>query len=465
MRRPTGKASGGRSGSARPTEAEREAAISAIPGLRARIAAHQVISDVVAGGHALDERFSPSAIPNRTAGLDARDKALVRSIATVAVRRLGAIRRILAQLLDKGMPRNAGQFEWIALGGLAQILFMDTPDHAAVDLAVRAAKADVKTAGFSGLLNAILRSAIRERENLLADLDPLADETPGWLAQRWRRAWGDERAHAIAAAHLREPTLDVTVRDDASGWAEKLGGKILPTGSVRIAAHTPVPEMPGYADGQWWVQDAAAALPARLLPFEPGARVLDLCAAPGGKTAELAAAGAQVTALDRSAERLKQLSANLERLGLHADIVVADAATWSAEPFDAVLVDPPCSATGTIRRHPDVQWTKKPGDIDQLAALQARILAHAATLVKPGGHIVYCVCSIEPEEGEAQIAALLRKNPDFRRVPFEAGEQGLPPELLTAEGELRTLPCHWPNEDARMAGLDGFFAARLKRQG
>ncbi len=363
------------------------------------------------------------------------------------------------------MPRNAGQFEWIAIAGLAQILFMDTPDHAAVDLAVRAAKADAKTAGYAGLLNAILRSAIRERENLLAGVDPLADETPGWLGQRWRRAWGEERARSIAAAHLREPTLDVTVRDDAAGWADKLGGRVLPTGSVRIAAHTPVPELPGYEDGQWWVQDAAAALPARLLRVEPGARGLDLCAAPGGKTAELASAGAQVTALDRSAERLKQLSANLARLGLSADIVVADAATWSAEPFDAVLVDPPCSATGTIRRHPDVQWTKKPGDIDQLAALQAKILARAAALVKPGGVLVYCVCSIEPEEGEAQIAALLRKDPDFKRVPIEAGECGVTPDLVTPEGDLRTLPCHWPNDDPRMAGLDGFFAARLRRQG
>ena len=465
MRRPTGKTQGGRPGAPRPSEAEREAAITAVPGLRARMAAHQVISDVVAGGHALDERFLPTAVPNRTSGLDARDKALVRSIATVAVRRLGAIRRILTQLLDKGMPRNAGQFEWIAIGGLAQILFMDTPDHAAVDLAVRTAKADTKTAGFAGLLNAILRSAIRERETLLAEIDPLADETPGWLAQRWRRAWGDERAHAIAAAHLREPTLDITVRDDAAVWAEKLGGTLLPTGSIRIAAHTPVPELPGFEDGQWWVQDTAASLPARLLPVFPGARVLDLCAAPGGKTAQLAAAGADVVALDRSAERLKQLSANLARLSLHADIVVADAATWSAEPFDAVLVDPPCSATGTIRRHPDVQWTKKPGDVDQLAALQAKILARAATLVKPGGYLVYCVCSIEPEEGEAQISALLRKNPDFKRVPIEPGECGVTPELLTADGELRTLPSHWPNEDSRMAGLDGFFAARLRRQG
>ena len=236
---------------ARPTEAEREARIDATPGLRARIAAHQVISDVIAGGHALDERFSPTAVPNRTQALEPRDRALVRSIATVAVRRLGAIRRIMAQLLDKGLPRNAGHFEWIMIAGLAQILFMDTPDHAAVDLAVRDAKADAKTAGYSGLLNAVLRNAIRERETLLADLDPLKVETPGWLAQRWRRSWGEEGAAAIAAAHLIEPTLDISVIDDAAGWAQRLGGKLLPTGSVRVEAHTPVPELDGYAEGRW----------------------------------------------------------------------------------------------------------------------------------------------------------------------------------------------------------------------
>jgi 16S rRNA (cytosine967-C5)-methyltransferase len=201
------------------------------------------------------------------------------------------------------------------------------------------------------------------------------------------------------------------------------------------------------------------------MTFDPGARVLELCAAPGGKTAQLAAAGADVVAVDRSAERLKQLSANLSRLGLNATIVVADAASWSGEAFDAVLVDPPCSATGTIRRHPDVQWTKKPGDIDQLAALQGRILDRAATLVKPGGQLVYCTCSIEPEEGESQIAALLRRNPDFRRERIEPGEVGIPAEFINADGELRTLPSYWPNENPRMAGIDGFFAARLRRQG
>ena len=465
MKRAAGQASPGRAGAARPNEAEREARIDAIPGLRARIAAHQVICDVIASGHALDDRFAPQAIPNRVGGLDPRDRALVRSIATVAVRRLGAIRRAMARLLDRGLPRNSGQFEWIMIAGLAQILFMDTPDHAAVDLAVRAAKTDVKTAGYSGLLNAVLRAATRDREALLADLDPLAVEAPGWLAQRWRRSWGEDVARAIAAAHLVEPTLDISVVEDAAGWAARLGGVVLSTGSIRIEAHTPVPELDGYAEGKWWVQDAGAAIPARLLTFNPGARVLDLCAAPGGKTAQLAAAGASVVALDRSAERLKLMSANLERLGLHADVVVADAAAWTAEPFDAVLVDPPCSATGTIRRHPDVQWTKKPGDVDQLAALQARILNRAATLVKPGGQLVYCTCSIEPEEGELQIAALLRRNPDFRREKIEPGECGIPAAFISADGDLRTLPCFWPNENPRLAGIDGFFAARLRRQG
>ena len=210
---------------------------------------------------------------------------------------------------------------------------------------------------------------------------------------------------------------------------------------------------------------ARGALPARLLRPAAGQKALDLCAAPGGKTAQLAAAGCQVTALDRSAERLKTLTANLQRLNLVATPVVADAAAWSGDRFDLVLVDPPCSATGTIRRHPDVRWTKRAGDVEALAALQARILDNAARLVKPGGTIVYCTCSIEPEEGEAQIAALLRRNPDMRRERIAPGECGITPELITADGDLRTLPCHWPNENPRLAGLDGFFAARLNRQG
>ena len=459
------KPAAGRQGSFRTSDEEREAKVAATPGLRARIAAHQIIADVLTGGHALDERFDPTAVPSRIIGLDDRDRGLARSIATVALRRLGAIRRAQGQLLERGLPRNCGQVEWILLAGLAQVLFLDTADHAAVDLAVRATRLEARTAGLAGLVNATLRNAIRQREDLLALADPLVDETPLWLAQRWRKNWGAAQALAIAQAHLAEPTLDLTVRRDAAAWAERLGAHLLPTGSVRLIAQTPIVEMEGFAEGAWWVQDAAAALPARLLRPAAGQKALDLCAAPGGKTAQLAAAGCQVTALDRSAERLKTLTANLQRLNLVATPVVADAAAWSGDRFDLVLVDPPCSATGTIRRHPDVRWTKRAGDVEALAALQARILDNAARLVKPGGTIVYCTCSIEPEEGEAQIAALLRRNPDMRRERIAPGECGITPELITADGDLRTLPCHWPNENPRLAGLDGFFAARLNRQG
>ncbi len=433
------------------------------PGLAVRVAAAAIISDIVQGGHTLDERFAPDAAPTRLGGLDDRDRALARSMVTVALRRLGTIRLALSQLVEKGLPRNCGMLEWILIAGAAQLLFLDTPDHAAVDLAVRAARLDSKSAPFAHLVNGVLRNLIRRRDDFLAQSDPLDDDTPHWLAARWRRIYGEDRAHAIAAALRDEPTLDLTVKADAAEWAEKLGGRLLPTGSIRLASHAPIPALPGYDEGAWWVQDAAAALPARLLAVKPGQRVLDLCAAPGGKTAQLAAAGARVIALDRSAERLKTLSANLARLQLEAAISVGDAGAYKSEPFDAVLLDAPCSATGTARRSPDVLWTKKPGDLAALAAIQAKILDHAVTLLKPGAALVYCVCSLEPEEGEAQIAALLRRNPDVARDPIDPSAFGLPPEAATRDGELRLFPDFFPHDDPRQRGLDGFFIARLKR--
>jgi len=279
-----------------------------VPGLAARVAAARVIADVLTGPHALDERFSPSAVPSRVAGLDIRDTALARSIATVALRRLGTIRHALAALLEKGLPRQAGQLEWLLIVAAAQILFLDVPDHAAVDLAVRESRLDAKTAPFAALINGVLRNLARRREEFLSASDPLDQDTPAWLAARWRKHYGQETAHAIAAAHREEPRLDLSVKSDPQGWAERLGGMLLPTGSVRLRSHEPVAELPGYSDGEWWVQDAAAALPVRLLAPRTGERVLDLCAAPGGKTAQIATAGAQVTALDRSAERLRRLT-------------------------------------------------------------------------------------------------------------------------------------------------------------
>ncbi len=460
----------GKSGSAKDKTAARphqqeHAASEALahPGLAVRVAAAAVICDVVQGVHALDERFAAEATPSRVNGLDERDRGLARSIATVALRRLGTIRLSLSQLVEKGLPRNCGPLEWILIAASAQILFLDTPDHAAVDLAVRATRLDPKSAPFANLVNGVLRNLIRRREEFLNQSDPLEDDTPHWLSTRWRRIYGGDRAHCVAGANMDEPTLDLTVKTDPSVWAEKLGGRVLPTGSVRLQTHAPIRELEGYEEGAWWVQDAAAALPARLLETGPGQRVLDLCAAPGGKTAQLALTGAHVTALDRSAERLKVLSANLSRLRLEAVIAVGDAASFKAEPFDAILVDAPCSATGTARRCPDVVWTKKPGDITALAAIQTRILDRALSLLKPGGLLVYCTCSLEPEEGEAQIAAMLRRNPDIIRDKIDPGLFGLPDEAATPEGDLRLLPYFLPHEDSRQRGLDGFFIARLKR--
>jgi 16S rRNA (cytosine967-C5)-methyltransferase len=434
------------------------------PGLAARVAAARAVAEAVASSRPLDERLAAD-LSQPKGGLDPRDRALARSIATVALRRLGTIRKALARRLEKGMPKRGGALEWTLVVAAAQILFLDTPDHAAVDLAVKATRAEPTSAPFAALANAVLRALVRDREEILANSDPLEDDTPGWLAQRWRSAYGESAARAIALAHRSEPTLDLSVKSDPAGWAERLGGLALPTGSVRLDTHAPIAELEGYADGEWWVQDAAAALPARLLRPAPGMRIVDLCAAPGGKAAELAAAGADLTVVDRSAERLKLLAANFARLRLRSDIVVADALAFDASPFDAVLLDAPCSATGTIRRHPDVAWIKRLGDLAPLVKLQAALLDKAIALARPGGAIVYCVCSLEPEESEAQIAALLRRNPDVRRLAIAAEEIGGLAECLTPSGDLRTLPCHLWGDNPRRSGMDGFFAARLVKRG
>ncbi len=435
------------------------------PGLPARLAAAAILGDIVGSCHSLDECFSPGAIPARLGGLDPRDVALARSIVTVALRRLGTIRAALGELLDKGLPRQVAYLEWTLIAAAAQVLFLDVPDHAAVDLAVRATRLEAKTAPFAGVINGVLRNLARGRDEILAASDPLDLDTPVWLAVRWSKTYGEKLARAIAASNREEPTLDLTVKADPALWAQRLGGVVLPTGSVRLITHTPIAELDGYAEGEWWVQDAAAALPARLLGVGPGARVADFCAAPGGKAAQLAALGADVTAIDRSAERLKRLAANFQRLKLHADVIVADIVGLKAQPFDAILIDAPCLSTGTIRRHPDIAWTKKPTDIAALVAVQARMLDKAVELVKPGGAIVYCTCSLEPEEGEMQIAALLRRDPDVIRWPIAPAEVGDVAGVINENGELRTLPCHLPAEDPRLAGLDGFFAARLSRRG
>lgn len=432
------------------------------PGLPARLGAAAILQDVISGGHPIDEFFSGDDAHPKLAGLDQRDRALVRSIVVVALRRLGTIRRVLAGLLERGMPKKSGSLESILIATAAQILFLDVPDHAAVNLCVQAVQLDPQAQAFAALANAVARNVARAREQ--ADIDDPAIDVPPWLATRWRQTYGPEGLAKIAAANRVEPRLDVSVKSDPTLWAERLEGDILSTGSIRLRGATPVPELPGYDEGEWWIQDAAAALPARLLRVSPGERVADLCAAPGGKTAQLAQQGAQVIAVDRSAERLKRLAANLERLRLQVETQVADVTSFEAAPFDAILLDAPCSATGTIRRHPDVGWTKRPSDVATLAGLQTRMLDRGLSLLKPGGRLVYCVCSIEPEEGEAQIAALLRRNPDVRRDSIDPGEISGHADWLTASGELRTLPYLNPGADESLAGMDGFFAARLVRR-
>jgi 16S rRNA (cytosine967-C5)-methyltransferase len=428
------------------------------PGFAVRRLAADILESVLYRRRALDEILDSTT---EIATLAERDRALTRALAATVLRRLGTLRHVLGLFLDRGLPRQSPRVETALLLGGAQILFLNVPDHAAVDLAVRLAQADPRAAGFAGLINAVLRRLAREGAARLAAIDTADLDTPEWLMTCWTGAYGAVTARAIAAANRNEPALDLTVKSDSEAWAKKLGGRVLATQSVRVAASGAVGTLPGFAEGAWWVQDAAASLPARLLGDVRGRRVADLCAAPGGKTAQLALAGASVTAIDRVPARLKRLRDNLARLGLSAEIVAADVEQWTAGPFDAVLLDAPCSSTGTIRRHPDVPWLKTAADVAKLSALQRRLLDRAVALTKSGGTLVYCTCSLEPQENEMIVADLLVRETRLQRAPINAAEIFGCQELISKDGDLRTLPCHFPDSDSRFAGLDGFYAARL----
>jgi 16S rRNA (cytosine967-C5)-methyltransferase len=390
--------------------------------------------------------------------LSSRDEALARAIAIVTFRRLGTLGHALRERLNKP-PKDERLMHLLATGA-AQILFLDVPDHAVVDSAVQLAQNDPKLHHAGGFINAVLRRVAREREQILSESDPFLD-TPTWLEERWIAQYGEASAQKIAGAHRSLASVDLTVKADPEAWAERLGGVLLPTGSIRLKERTAIRELPGFEEGEWWVQDAAAALPARLLRPQPDERIADLCAAPGGKTAQLAAAGAEVLAVDRSAKRLVRLEENLARLNLKAETRAIDAEKLEARPFDAILLDAPCSATGTIRRHPDVAWTKSEEDIRKLAGLQSRLLDKAASLLKPGGRLVYCTCSLEAEEGERQAEAFLARHTAFMRVPVTPDEIGGWTECITPQGDLRTLPSQMALAEHDRSGLDGFFVARF----
>lgn len=431
-------------------------------GLAAREAAVRLIAAVMHKQRSLDDalakEFASDALPPR-------DRALARLIAGTVLRHAGELKAVVSGYLEKPPPEPSGNLWPILLAGAAQLLFLETPPHAAVGLAVEQTRHDPRAKRYDRLVNAVLRRVSREAASALQDRDATRLNIPPWLFERWCKTYGEADARRIALASLFEAPLDLSVKADPQLWAERLGGTALPTGSVRLAAGGRIEDLAGYADGAWWVQDAAAALPARLLGDVAGRTVADLCAAPGGKTAELAAAGANVTAVELSNARLSRLRTNLDRLQLKADVVEADAATWApGKLFDAVLLDAPCTSTGTIRRHPDLLHLKRPDDVAALAALQSRLLDNAVCLVRPGGVLVYCTCSLEPEEGIEQVARLLAREPDFARLPIMPGESGISPAWITADGDLRTLPFHLPHTQSELSGIDGFYVARLSRR-
>ncbi|WP_062226557.1 RsmB/NOP family class I SAM-dependent RNA methyltransferase [Aureimonas frigidaquae] len=438
------------------------------PGLPARQVAARLLSAVLASRTSLD------ALTDRQNGhpdfrrLDPRDQALVKAILATALKRHGTLDAILAERIDKPLPGNAGLLRNILHVGMAQILFLDVPDSAAVDLAVTHANLDPRTRRFAALVNAVLRRVSRERDACLAASRPRLIDMPDWMVERLLPHYGRERLERMAQAHLNAAPLDLSAREDPEGWADRLGARLLPTGTLRLRPGTAgtVAALPGFEDGAWWVQDAAARLPARLFGPVEGLAIADLCAAPGGKTAQLAAAGAHVTAVELSPNRMRRLQENLDRLKLPVTTLSGDLRRLSfAAPFDGVLLDAPCSSTGTIRRHPDVPYVKSAEEVDKLAAVQADLLAHAAGLVRSGGRLVFSNCSIDPAEGEGVVDAFLAAHDDFQREPVRSDEVPGLEEAIAQNGDLRTTPDMLPDADAGLAGLDGFYAARLIKRG
>lgn len=396
----------------------------------------------------LDRRRTLEDGLERAGGAEPRDRAAAHRLAAAVLRRLGSLDAVLEPLLTRAPPDGVRH---ILRLGAAGLLLLETPAHAAVGTAVDLARKR-KLAPFAGLVNAVLRRVAAQGVAALEELDGPRLDTPAWL---WA-SWGSE-ARAIAEAHAAEASLDLSF---APGVAAPEGGTVLPTGSVRYPAGTRVQELAGFEGGGFWVQDAAAAMPARLLAARPGEKVADLCAAPGGKTAQLAATGAEVFAVERDPARIRRLNENLSRLGLTVDVAQADILEWRPPVLlDAVLLDAPCSATGTIRRHPDVQRLRRPRDVAELAAGQERMLAAAARMLRPGGRLIYAVCSLQPEEGAARVVDPGRFG--LRAAPFEPEEMAAFPAARTADGNLRTHPGLW----REWGGADGFFAARLVREG
>lgn len=410
----------------------------------ARGTALRILASVLDDGAPLDSLLDP--LPS-----ELKDRSFILALIYVTLRRLGQIDATLNRFLSKPLPANLPALRHILRLGAAQIFFLRTPAHAAVSETVDLAS-DNKLQPYRGLINGVLRNLLRE-ENKLADEK---HNLPEWLRISWEASYGNEAVERIIAMQLAEPPLDLSMKHGASPALPP--HERLANGSIRLSASERVTDLPGFAEGDWWVQDVAASLPVQLLGDVRGKRVFDLCAAPGGKTAQLCDRGAIVTAVERSKPRMKRLEENMQRLGFAPELVTADVKAFHpSDKADAILLDAPCSATGTIRRNPDIAWTAAHAEIDRLAMIQTELLDHAALLLKPSGALVYATCSLEPEEGEGQIARFLVRHPEFSLSPARPQDIGGIEECITEQGYLRTLPCHL----AEQGGMDGFFAARL----
>lgn len=429
-------------------------------GLAARACALSILEQVLGQKKMLDSVLDKDAA---FAALPARDRAFTRMLVATVLRRKGQMDDLIARALNKGEDPRPERLRWILYLGIAQILFMDVADHAAVDTSVTLTAAS-HMEGKKGFVNAILRRMAGEGKAWLEKQDIAALILPAWLHAQWMRDYGLVRTKDMALASLEEAPLDISLKDMGAkdSWMKRLEAQALPTGSLRRDSGGHVSALAGFEDGAWWVQDASSALPARLFGDISGKTVLDLCAAPGGKTMQLAAQGAKVVALDRSAARMAMLSDNLRRVGLATQVqtIIEDGAVWRPkEKFSHILLDAPCTATGTIRRHPDLLHLKTEKDQAGLMSIQERLLANAAALLAPGGTLIYCTCSLQKDEGERQIDSILASGAGLQRKPIRREEIGNIEGIVNGTGDIRVLPYHLKD----LGGMDGFFVARLYR--
>lgn len=427
------------------------------PGLAARMAAAKILAAVLDKKTSLDGMLDTEHGNPVYRALSIADRALVRAIINSSLRHLPRIDAAISSLLDGPLPQGARSLNHILVIAVAQMLYLDVPDHSAVDLAVEQAQRDPRNKRFVKLVNAVLRRLGREKQRVIELIEQIA-VLPEWFFSRIQSHYGDVVADRISAAQLIPSSIDITVKSEPQDWATKLGGTVMPNGTVRLGTFSgSVTQLEGFAEGEWWVQDFSASLPVRLMGNIEGKRVADLCAAPGGKTAQLALAGAKVTALDQSSTRLRRLRENLKRLNYSVEFIESNMLKYTTdELYDAVLLDAPCSSTGTIRKHPDVIWTKDAADIAKLAGLQEQMLEHAIGLVKSDGIIVFSNCSLDPSEGEDMVERILAQHQNVERVAISKDDW---PELATAindKGELRTTP-------DMFGGVDGFFACVFRK--